>query len=71
MKWLTPNNFSPRALTHFGVRGEKLLGWVLAFKNLQTRRRVVSAEEGQDSFSWPTTPDAASLQLLIDGWELA
>jgi hypothetical protein len=45
-----------------------MLGWVMGFKNLQTRRRVVSAEEGQDSFPWPTPRDAASLQLLIDGW---
>ena len=28
-----------------------------------TRSRGVSAEEGQDSFPWPTTRDAASLPL--------
>jgi hypothetical protein len=27
--------------------------------------RVVSAEEGQDSFTWPTTRDTASLQLWV------
>ena len=43
-----------------------MLGWVMAVKNVQTRRRVVSAEEGQDFFPWPTTRDAMSHQLLVD-----
>jgi hypothetical protein len=53
--------------------GRKERCWVGsgAVKNLQTRRRVVSAEEGQDFFAWPTTRDAVSLQLLIERWQLA
>jgi hypothetical protein len=31
------------------------------------RAGVVYAEEGQDSFPWPRTRDAASLQLLVGG----
>jgi len=51
-------------------RGERC-GVGVVVKNLRTRRRVVYAEEGQDSFPWPTTRDATSHQLLVDGWQLA
>lgn len=39
-------------------------GWVMGGYESETRRRVVSADAGQDSFAWPRTRDAASLQLI-------
>jgi len=67
MKWLMTNNFSPRALTNFGVRGEKLLGTGggVAVKDSVMRSRDDLRRQARILFPWPTTPYAASLDEFM------
>ena len=52
-------HFFPRPLTRSGGRGKKCGGGGEGFRIRDAKPRR-SAEAGQDSFPWPTTPIAAS-----------
>src|SRR5271156_1142517 len=52
-------HFFPRPLTRSGGRGKNVAGRGEAFRIRDVKPRR-SAEAGQDSFPWPTTPIGAS-----------
>src|SRR6266852_947193 len=59
-------HFFPRPLTQSGGRGKNVAGRGAGFRILDAKPRR-SAEAGQDSFPWPTTPIAARHMVAMVG----